>query len=915
MKAGNTSNGVARFTPSNPCPVCGGSERDARGRGERCHGYLSSDRKFIFCAREEHAGKAPHDAGSNCYRHVARGPCPCGVEHGQADPRPPRGGKPRREIERVYQYPGPDGKVVFEVVRYKGKTFSQRRPIGNGQYAWNMNGVRRIPYRLPQLIAADGAEVVWISEGEKDVDNLIAAGLVSTCNPGGALQWRVSFSRWLRGRHVVILPHNDPPEPDYPEGKGQRHAQQVARSLYGVAAGIKVVALPGLPVKGDVSDFLAAGGTVDQLRALADEAPEWEDEEPEAPPEGEAPPAKGTGSDPDGETHAEVLLRLAGAATLFHDGDMTAYAAVAVGGHVETHPIASTGFRRWIRHRFYAEMGRPPSAEAMKGALDVLDCRAVYDGPEEAVFLRVAARGEAIYIDLGDASHHAVEVDATGWRIVPEPPVRFRRSPTMQPLPSPSRDGSLDRLGEFANVEKDDLILLIACLAAALRPTGPYPPLVLTGVAGAAKSSLARLFKSLVDPHSNLVRYEPKEPRDLMIGAKNNWCLAFDNITSLRSWLSDAFCRLSTGGGYATRFLYTNDEEIVLDAIRPVVLTGIEDFVRKDDLADRAVILMLPDIPPGRRKTEKEYYKELDAALPGLFGGLLDALSGALAGLPAVKASVTELPRMGDFALWGEAVSRALKRPHGRFLKRYLSNRDDVNRAILEDSPVAGAIRTLLEAAQDHCWSGTAGQPLDDVLPIINPPESTLNGYVAKVTGKRREDRVPRSPRSMSGAIRRLARPLLTAGIQLTFGRDGTRENNKIITIRLVPPPEGGQTPSEPSEPSDDDTADDTTTVAENGCVSDGRSDLRTVSDGWDDLRTVGTASDGRPSEAAPTVRKPLPTVRKPARPSETIRPSDTQTSSSKGVTTPADGSDGSDGVCRPFSGATDLEEFDEGEL
>jgi hypothetical protein len=288
-----------------------------------------------------------------------------------------------------------------------------------------------------------------------------------------------------------------------------------------------------------------------------------------------------------------------------------------------------------------------------------------------------------------------------------------------------------------------------------------------------------------------------------MIGAKNNWCLAFDNITSLSSWLSDAFCRLSTGGGYATRTLYANDEEIVLDAIRPVVLTGIEDFVRKDDLADRAVILILPDFRPGQRKAEKDYYKQLDAALPGLFGGLLDALAGALKRLPEVEASVTKLPRMGDFALWGEAVSRALGQPAGHFLKRYLSNRDDANRATLEDSPVAGAIRTLLEVAQDHRWSGTATQLLEAVLPIINPPDSTLNGYVAKVTGKRRDDRVPHSPRAMSGVIRRLARPLLAWRIKVDFGRDGTKKNNRIIIISRVTPSKRGKMPSEPSGPSD----------------------------------------------------------------------------------------------------------------
>jgi putative DNA primase/helicase len=262
-----TSNGVARFTASSPCPVCGGSDRDSRGQGVRCHGFVSSDRKFIFCAREEFAGKTQHDAGSHCYRHTARGPCPCGQEHAPADPKPARRGQ-LGEIDQVYPYHDVDGSVPFEVVRYKNpKDFRQRRPLGNGKYEWNLKGVETILFKRPQLLNSDPSEIVWICEGEKDANNLGAKGEVTTCNPQGAGKWKGRYRDDLKGRIVVILPHNDQ--------AGRDHAQQVADSLHGVARSVKVVELPGLPEKGDVSDFLAAGGTVDQLRRLARETPEW----------------------------------------------------------------------------------------------------------------------------------------------------------------------------------------------------------------------------------------------------------------------------------------------------------------------------------------------------------------------------------------------------------------------------------------------------------------------------------------------------------------------------------------------------------------------------------------------------------------------------------------------------------------
>src|SRR5262249_23568830 len=190
-------------------------------------------------------------------------------------------------------------------------------------------------------------------------------------------------------------------------------------------------------------------------------------------------------------------------------------------------------------------------------------------------------------------------------------------------LPERARGGTIDRLGDFANVEAAELLLLIAWLAAALRPSGPYPVLVLIGEQGSAKSTLARLARLLLDPHVSPLRCEPKESRDLMVGAVNGWILALDNLSSIPSWLSEAVCRLSTGGGFATRTLYSNDEETFLDATRPVILTGITDFVNRGDLVDRCLFLHLAVIPEENRRTEEEFWAAVHATLPQLFGALL----------------------------------------------------------------------------------------------------------------------------------------------------------------------------------------------------------------------------------------------------------------------------------------------------
>lgn len=182
---------------------------------------------------------------------------------------------PRAEAhpEQRYAYTDEHGTLLFEVVRFGGKKFRQRRPDGNGDWVWKLDGVRRVLYHLPDLIARPG-EPVFIVEGEKDVERLHAAGRLATTNPGGAGKWRDEYTAFLRERDVVILPDNDTP--------GRDHAGQVTRSLHGTAAGIRVVELPGLPEKGDVSDWLDAGHTVEELDELVSDTAPWQPHQPVA---------------------------------------------------------------------------------------------------------------------------------------------------------------------------------------------------------------------------------------------------------------------------------------------------------------------------------------------------------------------------------------------------------------------------------------------------------------------------------------------------------------------------------------------------------------------------------------------------------------------------------------------------------
>jgi putative DNA primase/helicase len=195
----------------------------------------------------------------------------------------------KSRIVATYDYVDARGELVFQVVRLDPKNFRQRRPDGNGDWIWKMDGVERVPYRLPQLL---NANEIFVCEGEKDCDNLAKLGLVATTNPGGANKWPESLARWFEGRHSIIIPDNDQ--------AGHDHAQDVAKKLKDKAASIRVLELPGLPPKGDASDWLAAGGTRDELEELAAAAPAWE------PPVNGQQYTNGVAVDADGLTEDEL---------------------------------------------------------------------------------------------------------------------------------------------------------------------------------------------------------------------------------------------------------------------------------------------------------------------------------------------------------------------------------------------------------------------------------------------------------------------------------------------------------------------------------------------------------------------------------------------------------------------------------
>ena len=502
--------------------------------------------------------------------------------------------KRKATIAARYVYLDDQNQEVLRVTRLEPKGFYQE---GYRNGAWDKAAPKgKLLYRLPEIMK-NLQKPVYVVEGERDADRLAGLSLLATTNPGGAGKWLREYSKTLTGRSVRIIPDADSP--------GQKHAVQVVESLLEHGCRVQVVELPDVK---DVSDWLDAGHTKHELMRLARGTPDltvdglaelrrqW----------GLDDSIRRQGRSDDRKNQAQKLIELTKAVELWHSADLISYATLDIGGRRETWPVRSTTFTLRLVEKFFGCEGKPPGNTALNDALNYVEAVARFDGAQHELFIRVAAAEGKIYLDLANDQSQVVEIDANGWKIISNAPVRFRRTKAMQPLPVPISGGDLDDLKELCNVDDTGLILIVSWLLSALRGQGPFPVLEVLGEQGSAKSTLARILRSLVDPNTAPLRSMPRTERDLAITARNAWVLVFDNLSRLSDSTSDAICRLATGGGFSTRQLYTDGEEEIFDSKRPVILNGIVDVATRTDLIDRCLVLTLKSIPEKARKTEEE---------------------------------------------------------------------------------------------------------------------------------------------------------------------------------------------------------------------------------------------------------------------------------------------------------------------
>jgi hypothetical protein len=423
-------------------------------------------------------------------------------------------------------------------------------------------------------------------------------------------------------------------------------------------------------------------------------------------------------------------------------------------------PVRSPAYRDWFFFRFFNQHESLPSPNAFNTLLNHLEAQANQneDYQHLAVFRRVGARGPGpfyrqILLDLDDSDRRFVEISPNSWRITAgaNALLQTSRSSTSLPQPvlTPAPSAPFHALRSCLNLSgRSDWLRCLAWLLAALRPDGPFPFLILQGPPGSGKTLAAHLLRSLIDPCAAPLSPNPFSPRDLISLARHNWILAFDHVSTLPLPLASALCRLSSGLGAAVRETARAVPEPLLQYVkRPVLLTVTGSWSCPPDLAERALTVNFPALPPALRRSEAALLMEFDQAMPSVLGALCSAVGTALARLPRLPLPEGRCP---DALAWTIAAAPSLDATEEEL--RHAFDPPD------PPDPLVESIRALVRPRGR--WTGSATQLLNLLKPALSCPTA----------------------KDLSSNLRACAPALADIGIDLQFRR--AHRGSRIIELR-----------------------------------------------------------------------------------------------------------------------------------
>jgi len=362
----------------------------------------------------------------------------------------------------------------------------------------------------------------------------------------------------------------------------------------------------------------------------------------------------------------------------------------------------------WINSLLLSLTGSFPSSAKVKAAIGVI--RNSSSLPVVETNRRAALHEGIYYIDIGDATGDAYAISSKGWKIAQNPPVSFLRGKRSGSMPRASK-GNFDLLWEYANIAPKDRLLVSTWMLECFRPDTPYPILETIGAAGAGKSSAVAFIRRLIDPVEGGLTRLPTKEEDMVIQARNNLLLAYDNVSNLSQPVQDLLCNICTGAAHTTRSFYTNTEETVITLSNPVMVNGIADLANRADLVSRVIRVEVE--PPETRKTMAELNKGFEEALPAIMAGMLDLLSGSLAKLGGITGAPEA--RLVDFINLGRAVAEYQDKSENEFVDAFDKMMCGSQAAVIDGCPAAEAVIEYFNGPRAATLDDSSGKVMNTV--------------------------------------------------------------------------------------------------------------------------------------------------------------------------------------------------------
>lgn len=511
--------------------------------------------------------------------------------------------------------------------------------------------------------------------------------------------------------------------------------------------------------------------------------------------------------DKEKQTKAEAALETANESVkkLFVDEYQIPYALILVQDHLEVIPLESRRFRNYLAGEIYKQNETVLDPQTLKAAIGVLSAKAEFEsGDPIKLNLRVAQvpgtnvlgnESPTWYYDLTNKEWEFIEITANGWRIITKNQdtnlILFNRYKNQIAQVYPSKDYDSQIMDKFVqlilnetNVTKEKLeeysILLKCFVISAFIPDIPKPIAMPYGGQGAAKTTLMELVKMTIDPSSVLTFSIPTHVNELIQQLSHNFVAFYDNISVLKDWQSDQFCRATTGSGSSKRQLYTDDEDVIRNFMRCIALNGINLAATNPDILDRGLFFELKRIPDKDRRFIRKIKKEFQEMRPQLLGYILDILVKVLTWIEKNgMIELDKLPRMADWAGYGEIIARSMGLENDKFIDAYKNNAKLQVEEVMETSLVAACINHFVETDTDFNSRG-----LDLKLVGFQGTASELKKKLEEIAPKLgidiKDKDWPKRPNVLTRQINIIKHTLKEAGIEIDYS---TRNNIKLILI------------------------------------------------------------------------------------------------------------------------------------